>query len=360
MGKDTRRHKPHLAIPAGGLGPDNRLSFYIGDTWKIRHNLTISPGLRWERDTGRTDSDLPAIPELNAAFPGYGNRVRQPNTNFAPQLGIAWDPYSNGKTVVRAGAGLYYENVIFNNVLFDRPLRLQNGAFLQSPFACFGGTAQPVPTSTAGTITVDSVEGLDPATNQSYCAESIGQAATALASFQSTYQADTPFSLTNANPAYIGSQLASGFNPALGLFAPNYRSPRSLQMNVGFQREIRHGMMISADYVRNVETHGLLGVDVNHAGSTRYFNRTGALNAISTTNNNFKCGTGTDSASIDCAISGMKNIQTINGVPTRVGATISDYASAGLGTPNDYRFGVPESGMRLWGHQPALRADALP
>ncbi len=50
-------------------------------------------------------------------------------------------------------------------------------------------------------------------------------------------------------------------------------------MNAGFQREIRHGMMISADYVRNVETHGLLGVDVNHAGAARYFNRNGALNA---------------------------------------------------------------------------------
>ena len=71
--------------------------------------------------------------------------MRQPNLNFAPQLGIAWDPYSNGKTVVRAGAGLYYENVIFNNVLFDRPLRLQNGAFLQTPLACHGGNAQAVP-----------------------------------------------------------------------------------------------------------------------------------------------------------------------------------------------------------------------
>ena len=47
-------------------------------------------------------------------------------------------------------------------------------------------------------------------------------------------------------------------------------------MNVGFQREIRHGMMLSADYVRNVETHGLLGVDVNHAGSTRTSIRNGA------------------------------------------------------------------------------------
>ncbi len=228
-----------LGYPAGGLGPDNRLAFYIGDTWKIRHNLTISPGLRWERDTGRTDSDLPAIPELNNAFPGFGNAVRQPNRNFAPQLGLAWDPSSNGKTVVRAGAGLYYENVIYNNVLFDRPLRERNGAFLQTPAACFAGNAEPIPT-TVGNISVDSVQGSDPnSPNGSYCGDTIGNSAAALAAFQNTYQADTPFSLTNANPAFIGSQLASGLNPAIGLFAPNYRSPRSLQLNIGFQHEIK-------------------------------------------------------------------------------------------------------------------------
>jgi hypothetical protein len=256
--------QPALGYPAGGLGPDNRLSLYVGDTWKIRRNVTISPGLRWARDTGRTDSDLPAIPELNAAFPGYGNAVRQPNLNFAPQLGVAWDPYSTGKTVIRAGIGLYYENVIFNNVLFDRPLRLRNGAFLQSPQACSGGTATQIPVN-SGTISL----GTDPVTNQNYCLDTIGQAADALAAFQATYQADTPFSLTNPNPAFIGTQLGfvggvkqstslvPAVNPAIGLFAPNYRSPRSLQMNAGFQREIRHGMVLSADYVRNVETHGL-------------------------------------------------------------------------------------------------------
>jgi len=306
-----------LGYPAGGLGPDNRLALYVGDTWKIRPNITISPGLRWERDTGRTDSDLPAIPELNAAFPGFGNAVRQPNLNFAPQLGVAWDPSSNGKTVIRAGVGLYYENVIFNNVLFDRPLRLRNGAFLQSPLACNGGSPQAIPISPTQTISV----GTDPATGNNYCTETIGQAATALAAFQSTYQADTPFSLTNPNGAFIGNQLALGANPAIGLFAPNYRSPRSFQLNAGFQHQIRPGMVVSVDYVRNVETHGLLGVDVNHAGSTKYFNKNGALAAISATNKNFGCGTGTDPGSIDCAIT--------------AGAGIGDYASAGLGTPND-------------------------
>src|SRR5579864_285592 len=99
--------QPAFGFPAGGLGPDNRTAFYFGDSWKVRPNLTVALGLRWERDTGRTDSDLGAIPELNAAFPGMGNPVHQPNKNFAPQLGIAWDPKGNGKTVLRGGIGLY-------------------------------------------------------------------------------------------------------------------------------------------------------------------------------------------------------------------------------------------------------------
>src|SRR5262249_47644727 len=106
---------PALGFPAGGLGPNNRIGLYVGDSWKLKPNFTINAGLRYDRDTGRTDSDLPAIPEINAVFPGFGNRVRQPNTNFAPQLGIAYDPFNNGKTVIRAGIGLFYENVIFNN-----------------------------------------------------------------------------------------------------------------------------------------------------------------------------------------------------------------------------------------------------
>ncbi len=271
-GQGYSTENPALGYPAGRLGPDNRLGMYVGDTWKVRRNLTLNYGLRYNRDTGRTDSDLGAIAPLNSVLPGWGNPVQQPNKNFAPQIGVAWDVNGKGKTVIRAGSGLFFENVIFNNVLFDRPLRLQSGAFLQTPLGCNFGTAAPIPIP-GGTLTAPA--GL--------CSETVGQAATGLAQLQQQYQAAVPFSLTSANPAYLGNDISSGFNVPLGLFAPNYKTPRSLQMNVGIQRELHPGTVLTVDYIRNVNTHSPLGIDINHTGDARYFNQSAAQAAINTT-----------------------------------------------------------------------------
>jgi hypothetical protein len=312
--------QPAFGFPAGGLGPDNRTALYFGDSWKVRSNLTLALGLRWERDTGRTDSDLGAIPELNAAFAGFGNPVHQPNKNFAPQIGIAWDPKGNGKTVFRAGAGLYYENVIYNNVLFDRPLRLKTGAFLQSPFACLQGQPQVIPDYPLEV-------GNDP-NGINACADTIGNAAPTIFAFQQAYQAANPFSLTTPNPNYIGNFLSGGANFPPGLFAPNYVTPRAVQMNFGVQHEIRHGMVFSADFLRNVETHAPLDVDINHQGSIANFNLNNAQAAIANTIT--ACGQTTLQGAIDnCALLNG----TTNGVPN--GATISNFAVRGLGNSLD-------------------------
>src|SRR3984885_9823115 len=309
--------QPALGFPAGGLGPDNRLSLYIGDSWKVRSNLTVALGLRWERDTGRTDSDLPAIAPINQFFPGHGNAVNNPNRNFAPQLGIAWDPKGDGKTVVRGGIGLYYENVIFNNVLFDRPSRLKNGAFLQIVQPCSNGTG---------------VIGPDPAqlalceTTATACSDTIGNAASTIAAFEYTFKVNTPFSLTNPNGAYIGNYLTPGnplfganvnaYNNSQGLFDSNYVSPRAVQMNVGIQREIRHGMVFSADFLRKVQSHALLAVDLDHAGDITNFNPANAAAAISAT---------------ETAFGHPGDLQsTIN-----AGAKIGDFVGNRMGSPLD-------------------------
>jgi hypothetical protein len=115
-GQGFTTEKPAFGFPGGGLGPDNRISWYVGDSWKVKPNLTVTYGLRYVRDTGRTDSDLAPIPALNMFnnqfYSGLGNRVNNPNKNFAPQLGFAWDPAGNGKTVIRGGIGLSYSTVL--------------------------------------------------------------------------------------------------------------------------------------------------------------------------------------------------------------------------------------------------------
>lgn len=329
-----------FGFPAGGLGPDNRVGLYVGDSWKVKSNFTLELGLRYVRDTGRNDADLPGIPALNnivSDFPNLGDRIAQPNLNFAPQIGVAWDPTKSGKTVIRAGAGLYYENTIWNNVLFDRPTREAQGAFLQTAGLCAGpGAAGPPVSIPGGAIAVPSgvcaTAGGAPIT--------IGAAGPAILAFEHQYQADYPFTPTLQNGGYIGSLLGEGLgigsNTAPATFAPNFKTPRSFQMNVGIQRELHRGTILSVDYVRNVETRSLLGEDLNHTGDTRYFNAAGAQAAISATNNSFGCGTGFDSASIDCAIA--------------AGATMNNYAGSGLDATSELGVsGCPAAGCAFPG-----------
>ena len=192
---------PALGFPAGGLGPDNRILAYLGDSWKIKRNLNLTYGLRWVRDTSRTDSQFVGFPELNALLPGQnlGNRVAQPNLNFAPQIGFAWDPWKDGKTSVRGGIGLFYENAIWNNILFDAPNRERTGAFEVFPSACAApGTPAQIPIP-GGFLTPSS------GTSTSVCGTSsgpslIGNALPAIIALQKSYQADSPFNLQAPNP----------------------------------------------------------------------------------------------------------------------------------------------------------------
>ena len=274
--------KSAFGLPGGGVGPDDRFSWYIGDSWKFRPNLTVTAGLRYVRDTGRTDSDLGPLPALNQFnnqfYSGLGNRINQPNLNFAPQLGIAWDPSKNGKTVVRAGIGLFYENSIWNNILFDPGARLQQGLFLGFAGACSGGSATAVtfPNGTSVTPT--------------FCGQAIGSVAPQIAQLQQQYQAAVVAAGAATNGTYIGTLKTDNQTTSTTLLAPNYVSPRSVQMNVGVQHQIRRGMVASVDYLRNVSTHNFLITDTNHVGDARFFNKSAAAAAILAVETN--CGRG--------------------------------------------------------------------
>jgi hypothetical protein len=272
-------------FPAGGLGPDNRFETYFGDDWKIRHNITITAGLRYVRDTGRVDSNLGPLPVLNDWAPGLGDRVRTPGTNFGPQLGIAWDPTGGAKTVIRAGGGLFYENSIWNNVLFDSPGRIPEGVFAATPLVCAGGSANAFtwPTAITAGTSVAGGAGIAAAGNMvspTFCGNTIASSGAEVIALGNAFKSAAA-SVTGLQPNgnFIGTTMSAANASGFDVFNPNYRTPRSWEMNIGFQRQIRPGMVFTADYIRNIGEHYLLAQDQNHSGSARSFNLANALAA---------------------------------------------------------------------------------
>src|SRR5216684_4495835 len=320
---------PQFGYPGGGQS-DTRFQWYVGDSWKIKPNFTLSYGLRYNRDTGRSDSDLAPTPCSAATVSGFpgcsgnlldqwgaglGNRIQNPNKNYGPQVGFAWDPFKSGKTSIRGGAGLYYENYIFNNTLFDRPNKLAKGLFFGTgTLNCFapGGAGSVSFTLTPGN-SVTSVNGVDLATG--VCQQPLSVAGPLVFDLQQEFQAAVKSAGPQANGGFVGNDLTLNTHVVGPAFAPNFRTARSYQMNLGIQRQIAKGVL-SVDYVRNVSLHFQEGVDLNHVGDSRYLNTNAALNAINTTAGAFGCATATDAptaqAAVDCYIAANPGSGSIN------------------------------------------------
>jgi hypothetical protein len=303
--------KSSFGLRGGGLGPDNRIELYVGDSWKYSSKLTLTYGVHYVRDTGRTDSGLGALPNLNQWLPGLGAAVRNPNTNFGPQFGFAWDAGGNGKTVIRGGGGLFYESTIWNSVLLDNPARSAKGNFADAPQVCSGGVAAPFawPTSLAGggsipagtATVVNTPTGLQAL--PTFCGETIAAAAPAILALNGAYQAAAAsVSGSQPNGSFVSTAL-SALNPNYDIFYPNYRSPRSWQMNLGIQKEIRPGTVVSVDYVRSIGEHYLIGQDVNHSGAASSFNQANAVAARDAAQTAAGCATGFGQAT--CMISAL-------------------------------------------------------
>ncbi|MEA2205632.1 MAG: hypothetical protein QOE77_2408 [Blastocatellia bacterium] len=172
------------------------MGFFAQDEWRLRPNLTLSYGLRYENETIIKDTN-----------------------NFAPRLAVAYDPFKSGKTVIRLGAGIFYNRALLRTI-DDFTLGRQQLFF--------------------DTNTI-----IDPATSQ------VGSA-----SFHRTFIANNlhfPAVLT-ADSALVKQYgvLNTNFSRQLD---PALRIPESYQTNVGFEREIGRRYVVEANYTWNRGIH---------------------------------------------------------------------------------------------------------
>ncbi len=102
----------------------NTWDLYAADNWKIKSNLSINYGLRYDYE-GPVHSDYPNLsvfdPSLPTGLAVAGVNVANIYNKFwgaaSPRIGFAYQPESSGKIVIRGGYGLYYDSIYMKSVL---------------------------------------------------------------------------------------------------------------------------------------------------------------------------------------------------------------------------------------------------
>jgi Carboxypeptidase regulatory-like domain/TonB dependent receptor-like, beta-barrel len=118
-----------------GIGNSNRPfdnpaeGFFVQDSWKVTPRLTLNYGVRY--DIEFTPTFKPATSINAAAEPAVGviEGIPRDTNNWAPRFALAWNPAGDGKTVIRAGYGIFYDHpllaVAFNSTTADGALSSQ-------------------------------------------------------------------------------------------------------------------------------------------------------------------------------------------------------------------------------------------
>ena len=95
------------------------------DTWKVRPNVTLNLGLRYQLDgvpyeqnanfSNLFSSPMGAPLTMTIVGPGTGHQLYASDySNIEPRVGVSWDPWGDGKTAVRAAFGIFHDRLFGN------------------------------------------------------------------------------------------------------------------------------------------------------------------------------------------------------------------------------------------------------
>jgi hypothetical protein len=250
---------------------------FFQDFWKLRPNLTVNFGLAYAYESGLWPSDMP-IPGLMGPIFGLGAQTQHPPTptekkNFSPALGFNYSPGTNGKWIIRGGAGIYYDTGNYVQKLHtianigpvgNGPISLPSTAFTIP-------TAAQDPNPVYDNIHIQGPNGTFPLLARGSQIPTTQFTTLTLAEFMELYNIEYPAISALANPAkpitsgpyqYSNMDLIKQATVLTNIKNP---MPRSYQTSIGVQRDLGHDFVVSADWVRRQVQHNSLGqVDLNH------------------------------------------------------------------------------------------------
>jgi len=222
----------------------NQFAVYAGDSWRINPRLTVNYGLRWdyfgpvgERDGLVLLPEVPAGQNINQVLLGNasvnfagGNSPRGLYGGywkaFAPNIGVAWDPWGDGKTAIRAGFSINYVNDEFFTAA-DNAAVGNTGLSTNSQNSPLNGPTVSNPMG-AGTVTPP------------------------------PFQIPIDFQTNAYNSAASGIGNLAGYG-----IDPHLKPPQVQQWNLSIQRDIGWNTSLQVSYVGNHGVGLFRAIDVN-------------------------------------------------------------------------------------------------
>jgi len=254
--------------PVTGYTNNWSTGLFVQDNFRIIPRLTLNLGVRWDIQTPPTDplnrgtsfqvgqqsTAVPAAPQgaLFNGDPGITRGIVPVRWHHvSPRVGFAWDPFGDGKTSIRAGAGVFYGSVSgneWNTVTNFEPSAVRFG-FTNVTQQVTGSGMTAVPKGATLSCPYNKLV----AKNAS--GAPLGPTVTCAAGSGSGVSGTDPF-------PFVPPQFLTPGGPFFG-FAKNFQWPYSYQFNLSVQRQVTSNLTVSAAYVGNL-THDLpFAQDIN-------------------------------------------------------------------------------------------------